>query len=245
MRWESVRQDPARLYERFRANLTPIERSRYDHAREAFEPLSHLIAGRSVLDFGASSGLSMIALLSVGARSVTGVEPDDQRVRQGLAMPTVPHAHLLRVRDTRRLPFADESFDVVSANAVLEHIPQPRDRYIEEIWRCVKQGGHLIVNETPNKWFPKEIHTTGLWWNHYLPKELAYRRAVRHGWKRGRGEWARSGWRGLSYTELVRPLTGYKLIQERTRLRHRILAAFGLPAGILDPYPVWILQKKT
>jgi ubiquinone/menaquinone biosynthesis C-methylase UbiE len=229
-------------------NSAPIELGRYRTLKITLSHWRYSFADQTVLDFGASSGLSISALLYHGAKSVIGVEPDQSRVADGIVMLQQAslggRATLLHVADTRSLPFKDECFSFVLANGVIEHISQPRDEHIRELWRLVSPGGHLMINETPNKYLPKEIHTTNLWFNHWLPKNVAYRRAVRR--KRfasERTDWDSSGWRGLGYFELVAPLTDYLLIPERTRARHRILSAIRIPASILDPYPTWVFRK--
>lgn len=226
-----------------------IERARYRTLIASLRPHQRLFAGKRVLDFGASSGLSMAALLTLGASHVTGVEPDAERVRTGLRLLSVlqmeSRSHLIHVSDTGQLPLADGGFEFVLVNAVLEHIPQPRDRFIRELWRCVAQGGYLFVNETPNKYLPVDFHTTGgLWWVPWLPRETARGYAIWRGrWSADRN-WNTSGWRGLGYCELTRALgDGYKLVPDLTRVRHRLLHRLGLPAGLMDPYPLWIFQK--
>jgi SAM-dependent methyltransferase len=190
----------------------------------------------------------MVALIRLGASDVVGVEPSPHRVAQGQALiaKAAPgaKASLIRTPDTASLPFSDGEFVFVLANGVLEHIPQPRDSYIRELWRVVAPEGHLMINETPNKYFPLEVHTTSLWFNHWLPRRLAHRRAVRRGrFDANRGDWDSSGWRGLGYFELVRAIRGYRLASEQTKLRHRLLSRLGLPSALVDPYPTWVLQK--
>ena len=125
----------------------------------------------------------MVALIRVGASEVVGVEPNPLRVKEGRALiaKAAPgaKAFLTHTPDTAALPFVDGEFRFILANGVLEHIPQPRDSYVRELWRVLAPDGHLMVNETPNKYFPKELHTTSLWFNHWLPRELAHKRAVR------------------------------------------------------------------
>jgi SAM-dependent methyltransferase len=153
-------------------------------------------------------------------------------------------ARLYHFSDTSCLPFKDDEFDFILANAVLEHIPQPRESYIRELWRILAKGGHMIINETPNKYFPKEMHTTGLWFNHWLPRDAAHRRAVRLGrFDPQRLDWSSSGWRGLGYFELISALGNYQLIPENSRFRHRLLTSIGFPASLFDPYPSWVLKK--
>ena len=226
------------------------ERARYRTLKQTLAAHRPLFAGRRVLDFGASHGPGICALMELGAADVVGVEPVAEWVEAGQRILRAggwgARARLIHVADTRALPFLDASFHLVLANAVLEHIPQPRGAWIRELWRVLRPGGHLLVNETPNKYLPRDVHTTGLWWVPWLPREAARRYAVARGRFRPDGEWSSSGWRGLGYRELVRALEGpYTPVPERTRPRHRLLAALGLPASLLDPYPTWILRKGT
>lgn len=226
------------------------ERARYRTLLEALAGRQALFSGRRVLDFGASWGTSAVALAHLGAAEVVGVEPNLSRIEQGrtLIARATPEAKvsLVHTPDTAALPFVDGEFVFILANGVLEHIPQPRHRYLRELWRVLSPGGHLMISETPNKYFPKEVHTTSLWFNHWLPCGLAHRRAVRRGrFSASRTDWDSSGWRGLGYFELVRPLDGYRLISERTKLRHRILSRLGIPASLIDPGPIWVFQKKA
>jgi SAM-dependent methyltransferase len=57
------------------------------------------------------------------------------------------------VCDAHDLPFADDSFDAVVVQAVLEHVLDPH-RCVEEIHRVVKPGG-LVYAETP---FIQQVH---------------------------------------------------------------------------------------
>jgi SAM-dependent methyltransferase len=225
------------------------EQARYRTLRRTLEPLRELFEDRRVLDFGASHGPGICALLELGAREVVGVEPNRFWVDSGLDLlagsPYATRASLQHVPDTRSLPFESEHFDVVLVNAVLEHIPQPRDPYLREIWRVLAPGGYLIVNETPNKYYPREVHTTHLWFIHWLPSRIARGIAIRRGRFNEKADWASSGWRGLGYLELVKPLRpNYELIPEELRPRHRLLTRWGIPASILDPYPTWILRRR-
>jgi SAM-dependent methyltransferase len=227
----------------------PKERGRYRTLKETLAQHRALFAGRRVLDFGASHGPGICALMELGAAEVVGVEPVAEWVEAGQPILAAggwgDRVRLLHVPDTRTLPFPDAHFDLVLVNAVLEHIPQPRGAHIREIWRVLRPGGHLLVNETPNKYLPKDVHTTGLWWVPWLPNEAARRYAVRRGRFRADGDWESSGWRGLGYYELVRALgTPYRLLPERSRPRHRLLTRLGLPASLLDPYPTWVLRKE-
>ncbi|HKE21982.1 MAG TPA: methyltransferase domain-containing protein [Bryobacteraceae bacterium] len=46
------------------------------------------------------------------------------------------------------MPFAADTFDLISANMVFEHVADP-GQVLREVWRILKPGGHLIFH-TPN-----------------------------------------------------------------------------------------------
>lgn len=218
--------------------IDAVESGRQETLRDTLYRWRHLFAGKHCLDFGASYGLSMQVLSDFGAAVVVGVEPDEKRVMRGRAAGW----DIRHVPDTRCLPFAGQAFDFILCNAVLEHIPQPRTAYIREMWRVLARGGHLLVNETPNKYLPFDLHTTGLWFIPWLPCSVAERYARWRGWHR-RTPWPYSGWRGLGHWELTSNCPGNRVMQPITNRRHRLLHALGLPAQLLDPYPEWVLAR--
>lgn len=226
----------------------PTEQARYRNALESFSGLRRYIQERSVLDFGASNGLSICALLQTGASRVIGVEPDPKRVLRGQRilgeLGLLEKATILPIGYAPKLDFQDTCFDTVIANAVLEHIPTNRALYVRELWRVLRRGGHLIISETPNKYLPLDRHTTGLWWVPWLPSSLSRRYAIWRGKFDHHKDWTTSGWCGVGYREIVAGLANYKLIPERSRFRHVLLTKIGLPASLFDPYPVWIFEKE-
>jgi len=75
----------------------------------------------------------------------------------------VVEAHLVQnrlldgaaVADGMRLPFCDDSFDLVTANMVLEHLEEP-DAVFAEVTRVLAPGGHFVF-VTPN------VHNPVVW----------------------------------------------------------------------------------
>lgn len=222
----------------------PVEAGRFAHLQSSAAAFRPYVAGRRVLDFGASYGLSMLALAGLNPVGIVGVEPDRARVLQGQAYVAGDlRLALVHVEDTRRLPFPAATFGCVVANAVLEHIPRPRAPYLREMWRVLQPGGHLVVSETPNAYLPWDYHTTGLPLLNWLPEGVARRVALAAGRHPTDCDWAHSGWHGVGHREVARCLPGHRTIHERTRLRHRVLRAFGLPTGLLDPWPFVVFEK--
>ncbi len=92
------------------------------------------------------------------------------------------------------LPFADNSFDFVFSNEVIEHVVDDA-KAVAEMVRVVKRNGRILIF-CPNRWYPVEQH--GIYWRgqykfgnkplvNYLPDPLRNRLAphvrtyTRHG----------------------------------------------------------------
>jgi SAM-dependent methyltransferase len=69
--------------------------------------------------------------------------------------------------DGRTLPFANQQFDIVWSNAVLEHVGD-RSAQLQFIRELRRVGKHGYLT-TPNRYFPIEVHTR-MFLLHLLPK---------------------------------------------------------------------------
>ena len=82
------------------------------------------------------------ATLVASVRTAVGIDVDAQSLQDNTVLPA-------RVRgDLHRLPFADASFDVVTANMVVEHLSDPM-ALVVEVQRVLAPGGAFIFH-TPN-----------------------------------------------------------------------------------------------
>ncbi len=59
--------------------------------------------------------------------------------------------------DAQSLPFKRESFDLVSAFSLIEHVPDKREM-LKELLRVLKRDGEIVL-QFPNKYFFAELHT--------------------------------------------------------------------------------------
>jgi 2-polyprenyl-3-methyl-5-hydroxy-6-metoxy-1,4-benzoquinol methylase len=146
--------------------------------RASFAALARHVRGKRVLDYGCGIGLSAVVQVESGAAHVTGVDLFEERIIEGrpfvASMGSVGIVFGWSTPPTRgSCRSLAARFEVVTCNAMLEHIPQPRDAWIREIWRMVAPGGMLIVNETPNKYLPWDFHTLGLPLTNWLPSPVA------------------------------------------------------------------------
>lgn len=82
--------------------------------------------------------------------------------------PSIPYVQ----GDGTHLPFADDAFDIVLSNAVIEHVgdAEAQRAFVREALRV---GRHVFIT-TPNRWFPIEVHTK-LPLVHWLPDAAAHR----------------------------------------------------------------------
>lgn len=135
------------------------------------------IESKKILDFGCGAGHSTFALALEGGLC-TGIDISESSIRaarenqkQHFKSYTIDFIHSI---DTTALPFEKESFDVVTCNAVFEHIyPWKREAHFREIFRVTKSGGIIVLRGTPNRYFPMDGHTSELWFIPWLPLWIA------------------------------------------------------------------------
>jgi arsenite methyltransferase len=110
--------------------------------------LGRLEPGERVLDLGSGAGTdSLVAALMVGGEgSVTGIDMTPEMLDK--ARSAAGEAGLGNVAfvegEAERLPFADESFDVLISNGVIDLIPD-KDAVFAEIYRVLVPGGRIQV----------------------------------------------------------------------------------------------------
>jgi len=129
-------------------------RSRYARLRQSWVPSTTryqswvaacLSNGYRILDLGCGRGGIVERLGDVG--KWIGADPDVVSL-QSHRRPSLPRC----CAPSARLPFASESFDVIAASWVLEHLPTPATTF-REIARLLRPGGRFLLL-TPNRRHP-------------------------------------------------------------------------------------------
>jgi arsenite methyltransferase len=110
--------------------------------------MGRLAAGERVLDLGSGAGTdSLVAAQMVGAHGhVTGIDMTAAmlvKARAAAAEMGVTNVEFLEA-EAEQLPFADESFDVVISNGVIDLIPD-KDAVFAEIFRVLAPGGRIQI----------------------------------------------------------------------------------------------------
>lgn len=141
---------------------------------------SEQMKNMSVLDFGCGSGAStMVLSRMLPFTQITGVELEEDLLEIA-KLRSVHYKAQHRIEfhlspDGENLPENIGSFDYVILNAVYEHLlPNERKTVLRLLWKHLKPGGLMFINQTPYRWFPIEFHTTsGLIFINYMPDRLA------------------------------------------------------------------------
>ena len=115
-----------------------------------------MFKGKDVLDIGCGAAGKSLFYLSLGAKSVTGIdvveryeqEAYDLQEKLGLS------GFTFKLEDAAKMSFEDNSFDTIIMNDAMEHVAEP-EKVLNEVYRVLKPGGKLYVN------FPPYNHTFG------------------------------------------------------------------------------------
>ena len=112
--------------------------------RNGFLPLDE----RSVLDVGSGSGRLLVRMSFLGARSekLAGIDLLEHEVERARAL--APHIDF-RVGDATRIPFDDDSFDLVTAFTTFSsmRVEETRREAAAEICRVLRPGGALLWHD--------------------------------------------------------------------------------------------------
>lgn len=173
------------------------------------------IKDKVVLIFGTGAGGTAVACaLHVGNGKIYGVDISLSAISIATKRAEIygvsNKMKLVHMESTYPLPFKDEFFDVVIIADVIEHIIDERSKYIKNAFQKLKKEGLFIITGTPNILYPKDRHTTGLYFIPWMSSRSAYKYAIWRGtWKKGENL-DLAGRRGTTYWNIIHWLNEYK-----------------------------------
>jgi len=141
-----------------------------------------------VLDVGCGTGFFLLNLWQagfVGEAHACDISPGMVAVCAKSARAIGCDAKL-RVADAENLPYEDESFDLVTAHAVLHHLPDPRVAFAE-MFRVLRPGGALLVAGEPSTLGDRMARATGRWTAAAMKAAAGFVPGLRHPAPSGEG----------------------------------------------------------
>jgi len=179
---------------------------------------------KTILEFGCGGGASTHILTRMfPSAEITGVELVESALGVARKRAEVFNLENVRFLQSPRgdaLPENLGQYDFIILSAVYEHLfPHERKIILPELWKHLRDGGYLFINQTPNSLFPFELHTTMLPLINYVPDSIALKMARRFSkrikphetWE----ELLRKGIRGATEREILSHLPRAEMLEPR------------------------------
>lgn len=125
------------------------------------------LKNKSILDLGAGTG-STTLVLAKHFGHIDAFDTDQKAlVLCKLRLKENGFGEKVTTLKTTDLGSINQKYDFILMNAVVEHIPLSekdlRRKVIRQAFSLLKPGGYLYINDTPNRIFPLDRHTTNKW----------------------------------------------------------------------------------
>ncbi|HET9110109.1 MAG TPA: methyltransferase domain-containing protein [Ktedonobacterales bacterium] len=130
-------------------------RGQVREVRRRTADLANVRLGVRALDVGCGTGILAIDIQRrVGATGfVAGVDPGPEQIANARIKAARRHAPIdFQVGVIERLPFSDQSFDVVLSTLMMHHLPNSlKCQGLAEVVRVLRPGGRLIIADFTSK----------------------------------------------------------------------------------------------
>jgi 2-polyprenyl-3-methyl-5-hydroxy-6-metoxy-1,4-benzoquinol methylase len=146
-------------------------------AKNAIRRFCPNLENRRVLDFGSGQGQLTSFFYECGAEEVILTEIDKKLLDLSKSylydLGYAEQSEFILIHEDDNLSMIeDESINVIVASEVFEHIlPKLRKNILRTLYSKLSPGG-IIILTAPNRLFPKDGHTTGLWFAAWFPPKI-------------------------------------------------------------------------
>ncbi|MDD4893789.1 MAG: class I SAM-dependent methyltransferase [Candidatus Omnitrophica bacterium] len=124
---------------------------REKHVMSLMQDITHKVSLNSdskILEIGAAQGLFLIALKQLGFRNCVGLEPSEDALNNVSRISKEFNISLdIRKGFAESIPFESNTFDLMIADSVMEHVKDPKV-VLNEVFRALKKGGAFYFSST-------------------------------------------------------------------------------------------------
>lgn len=129
--------------------MSKFQETVFNRHTKLFSEINQVVslAGKKVLDFGCGdgAGTTCLSLLGVDIIGIDNDQPGCNSIDEAMKYASQKGGKaIFRLMDGENMDFASESFDVVLAIDVLEHISNLH-KILREVYRILKVGGCLVI----------------------------------------------------------------------------------------------------
>lgn len=113
-----------------------------------FLPSKDILQNLKILDFGSGDGFFAKILFNDTSLNISGIDIDEKILDKAKKESLYKQ---LKIYDGTKLPFENNTFDLVISNSVLEHV-ENLPQTLQELSRVLKTGGKFFCSVMTEKW---------------------------------------------------------------------------------------------
>jgi ubiquinone/menaquinone biosynthesis C-methylase UbiE len=149
------KKPPSSLYFEVQSEMGSTKHMGGRAATDEILKLCRIKSGMNVLEVGCGAGITSRYVAKEYNVKVTAIDINKKMVKKAKERSKGTANLEYAVADAQKLPFKDNSFDIVFCQSVLAFVPN-KQKAVNEFKRVVKKGGYIALNEATWKTDPPQ-----------------------------------------------------------------------------------------